>query len=124
MEDEIAVRVLVRRVLDRAGYQILEAASGGEALALLEKVHAPIDILLTDVVMPGMSGRELADQLCARFPSLHVLFMSGYTDEAIVHHGVLDAGVFFLEKPFTPDVLLRRLREVLDSGNPAATPRS
>jgi CheY-like chemotaxis protein len=114
VEDEIAVRVLVRRVLDRAGYRVFEAASGPDALALLERIDTPIDILLTDVVMPGMSGRVLADQLCARFPTLRVLFMSGYTDEAIVHHGVLDPGVAFLEKPFTPDILLLRLREVLD----------
>jgi PAS domain S-box-containing protein len=114
VEDEIAVRVLVRRVLDRAGYRVFEAASGPDALALLERINTPIDILLTDVVMPGMSGRVLADQLCARIPSLRVLFMSGYTDEAIVHHGVLDPGVAFLEKPFTPDILLLRLREVLE----------
>jgi signal transduction histidine kinase/ActR/RegA family two-component response regulator len=114
VEDEIAVRVLVRRVLDRAGYHVLEAASGAEALDLVETTDLPIDILLTDVVMPGMSGRELADELCARFPTLRVLFMSGYTDEAIVHHGVLEAGVSFMEKPFTPEILLQRLREALD----------
>jgi PAS domain S-box-containing protein len=114
VEDELAVRVLVRRVLDRAGYRVFEASSGLDALALLETLETPIDLLLTDVVMPGMSGRELADQLCARFSTLRVLYMSGYTDEAIVHHGVLDAGVSFLEKPFTPDLLLRRVREAID----------
>jgi CheY-like chemotaxis protein len=115
VEDEVAVRVLVRRVLDRAGYRVFEAANGLDALALLQTLDTPIDLLLTDVVMPGMSGRELADQLCARFRTLRVLYMSGYTDEAIVHHGVLDPGVSFLEKPFTPDILLRRLREALDA---------
>ncbi|HET7321819.1 MAG TPA: PAS domain S-box protein, partial [Longimicrobiaceae bacterium] len=118
VEDEVAVRVLVRRVLDRAGYRILEASSGQAALDLLADTGARVDLLLTDVVMPGMSGRELADELTARTPGLPVLYMSGYTDEAIMHHGVLAEGVAFLEKPFTPDILLRKLRDVLD-GAPA-----
>ncbi|MEX2570681.1 MAG: PAS domain S-box protein [Gemmatimonadota bacterium] len=116
VEDEMAVRVLVRRVLERAGYQVVEAACGPEALERAADAGiGEFDLLLTDVVMPGMSGRELADQLCEQQPDLRVLYMSGYTDEAIVHHGVLDEGVAFLEKPFTPDVLLRRLRAVFDS---------
>jgi two-component system, cell cycle sensor histidine kinase and response regulator CckA len=115
VEDEMAVRVLVRRVLERAGYKVLEAASGPDALALLAARNPDLDLLLTDVVMPGMSGRQLADQLTDAMPGLRVLYMSGYTDEAIVHHGVLEPGVAFLEKPFPPDVLLRRLREVLDN---------
>ena len=119
-EDEAAVRVLVRRVLDRNGYRVLEAASGAEALKLLEDHPEPVDLLLTDVVMPGMSGRELADQLCLRFPTLRVLYMSGYTDEAIVHHGVLDPGIALLEKPFTPEILLRKIRDILDA--PVETP--
>ncbi|HUE96082.1 MAG TPA: PAS domain S-box protein, partial [Longimicrobiaceae bacterium] len=115
VEDEIAVRTLVRRVLERNGYQVIEAATGTQALALVEAGHLEPDLLLTDVIMPGMSGRELADKLEGRFGKFPVLFMSGYTDDAIVHHGVLDAGVAFLEKPFTPDVLLRKLRELLDA---------
>jgi two-component system cell cycle sensor histidine kinase/response regulator CckA len=114
-EDEPAVRVLVRRVLDRHGYRVLEAESGAQALELLESYPGPVHLLLTDVVMPGMSGRELADRLVPRFPQMRVLYMSGYTDEAIVRHGVLDPGIALLEKPFTPDVMLRKIRDVLDS---------
>ena len=106
VEDEIAVRVLVRRVLDRAGYHVLEAASGAEALDLLETVDFPIDILLTDVVMPGMSGRELADELCARFPTLRVLFMSGYTDNVMDRYGMDASGDSLLQKPFNGRELL------------------
>ncbi|HET8656812.1 MAG TPA: PAS domain S-box protein [Longimicrobiaceae bacterium] len=120
VEDELAVRVLVRRVLDRAGYRILEADGPRSALELLDSIDAPIDVLLTDVVMPGMSGRELADRVVPRLPGVRVLFMSGYTDEAIAQHGVLEAGVALLEKPFTPEILLRKLRDVLDSPAPAA----
>jgi len=114
VEDEAAVRVLVRRVLTRSGYRILEASSGVEALELLEQYGEPIHLLLTDVVMPGMSGRELADRLSMQYPQLRILYMSGYADETIVHHGVLNPRIALLEKPFTPDVLLWKLREVLD----------
>ncbi|MEX2584594.1 MAG: PAS domain S-box protein [Gemmatimonadota bacterium] len=117
VEDEVAVRVLVRRVLERMGYHVLDAPDGQAAIELLQTNGIEPDLLLTDVVMPGMSGRELADQLVERLPELEVLYMSGYTDESIVHHGVLDPGVAFIEKPFTPDVLLRKLREVF--GAPA-----
>jgi two-component system, cell cycle sensor histidine kinase and response regulator CckA len=117
-EDEQAVRTLVRRVLARAGYQILEAESGVDALQLARARDGTIDLLLTDVVMPGMSGRELADTLLRERPDLRVLYMSGYTDDAISHHGVLDEDVALLEKPFAPDTLLRRIRAVL--GAPAA----
>ena len=113
VEDENAVRVLVRRVLDRMGYTVLEAEDGPGALRVMEQRGAPVDLLLTDVIMPGMSGRQLADRLLEAQPDLKVLFMSGYTDEAISQHGVLAEGVSFLEKPFTPDLLLQRVREVL-----------
>ena len=113
VEDENAVRVLVRRVLDRMGYTVLEAEDGPTALRVMDQRGAPVDLLLTDVIMPGMSGRELADRLLESQPDLKVLFMSGYTDEAISQHGVLADGVSFLEKPFTPDLLLQRVREVL-----------
>ena len=118
VEDELAVRVLVRRVLERNGYTVLDADSGKAAIALLDETSVVPDMLLTDVVMPGMSGRELADHLEARLPGVKVLYMSGYTDEAIVHHGVLDPGVAFLQKPFTPDVLLLKVKEVLGAPSP------
>jgi two-component system, cell cycle sensor histidine kinase and response regulator CckA len=120
VEDELAVRTLVRRVLDRAGYRVIEAASGPEALDRLAERAGALDLLLTDVVMPGMSGAELADHIAERHPEARVLYMSGYTDEAIGRHGVLDADVAFLGKPFSPDLLLQKVREVLD--RPARAP--
>jgi two-component system cell cycle sensor histidine kinase/response regulator CckA len=115
VEDELAVRVLCRRVLDRMGYRVVDASSGVEALNLVENGSLRPELLLTDVVMPGISGRELADRLHKIQPDAKVLYMSGYTDEAIVHHGVLEPGVAFIEKPFTPELLLRRVRETLDA---------
>jgi CheY-like chemotaxis protein len=117
VEDEPAVRRLGRRILERGGYAVVEAGSAAAALDLADRHPCPIHLLLTDVVMPGMSGKALADRLGDRMPRLRVLFTSGYTDDAIVRHGVLEPGIAFLEKPFTPDVLLRRVREVL--GTPA-----
>ena len=113
-EDEAAVRNLARRVLEKHGYKLLLAATGRDGVRLAEQHGSPIDLLVTDVVMPEMGGRELAQRLTTRQPSLKVLFLSGYTDDAIVHHGVLDAGVAFLQKPFKPDELVRKIREVLD----------
>ncbi|HET7274663.1 MAG TPA: PAS domain S-box protein [Longimicrobiaceae bacterium] len=115
VEDELAVRALVRRVLTRYGYNVMEAENGPAAINLIRKDASPVDLLLTDVVMPGMSGRELGEQVFATHPAAKILYMSGYTDEAIVHHGVLEPGTAFLEKPFTPDILLRKVREVLDT---------
>jgi len=112
VEDEAAVRRLAARVLSTAGYQVLSAANGGEALLLYEQ--AGIDLLLTDVVMPRMSGKELATRLLQIRPGLKVLYMSGFTDNAIVHHGVLDAGTHFVAKPFSAAELTRRVREALD----------
>ncbi len=113
-EDEAAVRTLARRVLEKHGYKLLLAATGRDGVQVAEQHAAPIDLLVTDVVMPEMGGRELAQRLTARQPGLKVLFLSGYTDDAIVHHGVLDAGVAFLQKPFKPDDLVRKIRAVLD----------
>lgn len=112
-EDDPMVRILVRDLLLEHGYQVLAAADGDEALMLCERHGGAIDLMVTDLVMPRMSGRELAKRLDQLRPEVKVLYMSGYTDGAIVHHGVLDAGVAFLNKPFTPDVLLRKVREVL-----------
>ncbi len=117
VEDEDAVRLLLREALEPYGYTILEAGHGEQALSLLSEHPSPIHLLLTDVVMPGMSGRQLADRLVSLRSKTRVLYMSGYTDDAIVHHGVLEPGLAFLQKPFTPRQLARKIREVLDSGN-------
>jgi two-component system, cell cycle sensor histidine kinase and response regulator CckA len=116
VEDEEAVCTLVKKILLSAGYQVLTAINGGEALMLLERRREPVHLLLTDVVMPGMSGRELADRLLKIHPEMKVLFMSGYTDDAIVHHGVLDSDAQFIGKPFAMTTVQRKVREVLDSG--------
>jgi PAS domain S-box-containing protein len=119
VEDEDAVRRLAERILRSAGYTVLAAASGGDALVLCEKQGEAIDLLLTDVVMPQMSGKELAERLAKTSPKLRVLYMSGYTDNAIVHHGVLDPGTRFIGKPFAAAELTRKVREVLDEGKGA-----
>lgn len=114
VEDEETVRKLARTALQGKGYVILEASHGGEALSLFEQHQGLIDLLVTDVVMPQMSGRELAEQLKTFQPQLKVLFMSGYTDDAIVRHGLLTAEVEYLSKPFSLNVLASKVREVLD----------
>jgi signal transduction histidine kinase len=116
VEDAELVRNLARQVLEGAGYRVLEAASAEAAIALCEKINGDrIDLLLTDVIMPGMSGNEMSRVLCAKHPEMPVLYMSGYTDDAIVQHGVLEAGINFLQKPFTPGALALKVREVLDT---------
>ena len=114
VEDDDAVRGVVRDALRRFGYTVHEAADGARAEALAVEHAAHIRLLLTDVVMPGVHGRELAARLCRIIPGLPVLFMSGYTENAIVHHGVLDPGTEFIEKPLVPIVLARRIRGILD----------
>ncbi|HEX3250030.1 MAG TPA: PAS domain S-box protein [Pyrinomonadaceae bacterium] len=114
VEDEDVVRGLTRRILSEAGYNVLEARSGHEAIRLCRDYRGSIDLLLTDVVMPGTSGKEVAERLCELRPAARVLYMSGYTDEAIVRHGVLDANVEFIQKPFTWARLGKKVREVLD----------
>jgi len=124
VEDDEMVRRITGAILRQAGYGVLEAAEGESALRTCRLHEGAIHLVLTDVVMPGMSGRVLADRLKELRPDASVLFMSGYTEEAIVHHGVLHEGVNFLEKPFTPDGLTRKVREVLGAPKPeAAAPR-
>ena len=113
VEDDEPLRTLAREILSIQGYTVLDATSPSEALRLADVHPGPIHLLLTDVVMPQMNGRQVADHLLAARPALKVLFMSGYTDAAIVQHGVLEAGTHFLQKPFTPDGLSRKVREVL-----------
>ena len=114
VEDVAAVRAVARQMLERHGYTVLEAPDGETALRLAGKHQGPIRLLLTDVVMPEVSGRQLADQLLELRPDMKVLFMSGYTDDAIVRHGVLQEGIAYLQKPFTPETLARKVRAVLD----------
>ena len=114
VEDNEEVRKLAMRVLQRQGYEVLGALEGMEAFLLCEEREGPIDLLVTDVVMPKMSGRELAERIASIRPEIKVLYMSGYTDNAIVHHGILSEGINYIQKPFTVESLIRKVREVLD----------
>jgi PAS domain S-box-containing protein len=115
VEDEDALRLMIREILSSAGYQVIEGPSPEETLAAARSFPGPIHLLLTDVVLPRMSGRQVAGSLRPSRPEARVLFMSGYTDDAISHHGILERGVHFLQKPFTTDALLRKVRAVLDA---------
>jgi CheY-like chemotaxis protein len=112
-EDAAGVRNVAHEILRRQGYNVLLATDGRVALEVAAAHPEPIDLLVTDVIMPEMSGRQLADRLKELRPGLKVLFVSGYTDDAIVRHGMLEPGIAFLQKPFTPQVLARKVREVL-----------
>jgi len=115
VEDDAQVRVIVKRALERGGYAVLTANGPEEALRICETTLLRIDLLLTDVVMPQMNGRELAERVCVLRPATKTLFMSGYTDDAILRHGVLDEGAPFLQKPVTPSSLTRKVRDTLDA---------
>jgi two-component system cell cycle sensor histidine kinase/response regulator CckA len=118
VEDADALRKLARSFLVDHGFQVIVASNGEEAIHVAERHGRPIDLLVTDVVMPGMNGRALADRLLAKQPKLKVLYISGYTDSFIAGHGVLEEGTFLLHKPFTEEVLVRKVRDVLD-GRPS-----
>ena len=112
-EDDDSARKLVRTILREYGSRVLEARDGKEALQLFEQCDGPMHLLLTDVVTPGMNGRQLAGRLQPLKPEMKILFMSGYMDNAIVQHGVLEAGMAFIQKPFTPKDLASKVREGL-----------
>ena len=114
VEDEAAVRELAKQVLTKAGYTVMTAANGGEALQLCERHAGMIHLALTDVVMPEMGGRVFAEQLAKLRPDIKILYMSGYTDDAIDHHGTLDPGTHLITKPFSLTDLRRKVRELLD----------
>ncbi|MBI3553021.1 MAG: response regulator [Elusimicrobia bacterium] len=115
VEDEATVRALCTRILRRSGYEVLEASSAEKALEYSERQDESISLMVTDLVMPGMNGRQLAERLCKRRPDLKVLYISGYADETIVKHGLLESGTDLLQKPFNPMELCRRVRRMLDS---------
>ncbi|MCX7924741.1 MAG: ATP-binding protein, partial [Fimbriimonadales bacterium] len=115
VEDEPGVLEVATETLRQHGYTVLSANSPAEALQIAQNYNEPIHLLVTDVVMPVMSGRELAEYLTRLYPQLRVLYVSGYTENTIVHHGVLDPGIHFLAKPYTPTQLAQKVREVLDS---------
>ncbi len=115
VEDEDAVRRIVKIALESTGYRVVEARSGSEALETAAAHAGGLHAVVTDVVMPGMSGRELAERLKSDDPALKVLYMSGYTDDAIMRHGIVEAGVAFLQKPFSPLALARKVRDLLDA---------
>jgi two-component system, cell cycle sensor histidine kinase and response regulator CckA len=121
VEDEDILRALTRQVLRLGGYTVLEATSAAMAMQISAAHAGPIHLLATDVVMPGTGGRQLAEQLRALRPELRVLYLSGYTDNAVMHHGTPPEEIHFLQKPFTTSALARKVREVLDAPVPQPT---
>jgi PAS domain S-box-containing protein len=123
VEDEASIRQLCANVLRKRGYTVSEASDGEQAIAIAESPGLHFDLLLTDVVLPGANGRRVAERVTQSHPAIKVLYISGYTENAIVHTGVLDPTVNFLPKPFTPTILVERVRQVLDAGEPRGDPR-
>jgi CheY-like chemotaxis protein len=119
VEDELVIRSLVRNVLVTSGYAVIEAEDGERALEIFGARAAEIDMVVTDVVLPGAGGRDIVEKMSAARPGLPTLFMSGYTREVIDSHGALSPGLAFLQKPFSPDLLLSKVRELLDAPRPA-----
>ena len=117
VEDELTLLDLNRFMLERQGYSVLAASTPGEAIRLAEEHIGEIDLLMTDVIMPDMNGRDLALKMLSLKPKLKCLFTSGYTADIIAHHGVLDEGVYFIQKPFSRRDLANKVREVLDSNS-------
>jgi CheY-like chemotaxis protein len=115
VEDEEIVRKLTLKILEECGYTVIEAANGVEALELCDKGDCQFDLLLTDVVMPQMDGRELSERLKEILPNLRVLFTSGYTDDAVIRHGVIEVNTNFIQKPFSAEGLAHKIREILDN---------
>jgi two-component system cell cycle sensor histidine kinase/response regulator CckA len=115
VEDADLVRTLVKTMLEDYGYTVLTAPSGGEALALAASVNGEFQLVITDVVMRGMNGRELAEELIGRYPRMKILFTSGYPADTVIRHGIADASAAFIEKPYLPSELARKVREVLDA---------
>ena len=115
VEDEDLLRALIVSVLEESGYTVLAVGKPEEALRVSEERPDPIRLLVTDVVMPGMNGRELAERLTAERRTMKTLYMSGYTEDTVIRHGVEHRQTAFLQKPFTPDVFLRKVREILDA---------
>ena len=114
VEDEAGVRAITRHTLQSFGYTLLEASHGEEAIRICEQHNGPIHLAVSDVVMPEMGGRQLAERLAVLRPHLKILFLSGYTDDAVVRHGVLHSEMAFLQKPFTPTALAIKVREMLE----------
>lgn len=123
VEDNNTVRSLIKNILISYGYQILDAAEGQSALQLLDPRKESIDLLITDVVMPGMGGRQVARAITEKFPRIKTLYVSGYTGKAITHHGVLESGTAFLQKPFSPMALVKKVRQILDEKTNGNSPR-
>jgi CheY-like chemotaxis protein len=115
VEDQDEVRRVAQEILVRHGYHVFAAQNAGEALLTCERHPRTIHLLLTDVIMPQMNGRELAERLAKVRPEMKVLYMSGYTDRAVINHGILDSGIAYVQKPLVPELLARRVREVLDA---------
>jgi CheY-like chemotaxis protein len=115
-EDDAGIRKLARLIFESLGYRVLEASDGQEALALAQQHTGPLQLLVTDIIMPRVGGRELAERLRALRPALRILYLSGYSDETLDHQGLPGEGLAFLQKPFTPMTLARRVREVLEAG--------